>query len=88
MGEISLPDSRIYLDDIKVFSSTVEDHLERLKAVFSRLAQQHLKLKASQCGCLRCRVTFLGHVESADGIRTDPEKTEALKIWSAPTSVE
>ena len=34
MGELNLRDCLIYLDDIIIFSSTVEEHLERLEAVF------------------------------------------------------
>ena len=49
MSELNLRDCLIYLDDIIIFSSTVEEHLERLEAVFSRLAQHNLKLKASKC---------------------------------------
>ena len=88
MGELNLKDCLIYLDDIIIFSSTVEQHLERLEAVFKRLAQHNLKLKASKCDFLRSRVTYLGHVVSEDGIETDPEKTEAVKNWPVPTSVK
>ena len=88
MGEINMRDCLIYLDDIIIFSSTVEEHLERLEAVFSRLAEHNSKLKASKCEFLRSRATYLGQVVSEDGIETDPEKTEALKTWSVPTSVK
>ena len=88
MGEVNLRDCLIYRDDIIIFSSTVEQHLERLEAVFKRLAQHNLKLKASKCEFLRSRVTYLGHVVSEDGIETDPEKTEAVKNWPVPTSVK
>ena len=37
MGELNLRDCLIYLDDFIIFSSTVEEHLERLEAVFSRV---------------------------------------------------
>ena len=49
MGELNLPDCLIYLDDIIVFSSTFEGNLEKLQAVFSRLALHNLKLKAIKC---------------------------------------
>ena len=39
----------IYLNDILIWSSTVKEHLERLEAVFKRLADAGLKLKASKC---------------------------------------
>ena len=84
MGELNLRDCLIYLDDVIIFSSTFEEHLERLDAVFSRLKQHNLKLKPSKCEFLRSEVTYLGHVVSEEGIRTDPEKTKAVKNWPVP----
>lgn len=39
----------LYLDDIVVFSSTIEEHLDRLKAVLGRLQKENLKVKLSKC---------------------------------------
>ena len=47
MGELNLRDCLIYLDDIIIFSSTFEEHVERLQAVFERLQENNLKLKPS-----------------------------------------
>ena len=88
MGDLNLRDCLIYLDDIIIFSSTVEEHLQRLDAVFSRLSQHNLKLKASKCEFLKSKVTYLGHVVSEEGIETDPEKTEAIKSWPVPKTVK
>ena len=68
----------IYLDDILVFSRTFEEHIDHLAAVFSRLEQHTLKLKASKCHLFQRKVTFLGHVVSQDGIECDPDKTAAI----------
>ena len=88
MGELNLRDCLIYLDDVIIFSSTFEEHLERLDAVFSRLKQHNLKLKPSKCEFLISEVTYLGHVVSEAGIRTDPEKTKAIKNWPVPKNVK
>lgn len=39
----------LYLDDIIVFSSSVQGHLLRLEEVFKRLQQEGLKIKLSKC---------------------------------------
>ena len=88
MGEMNLRDCLIYLDDIIIFSSTFEEHLERLEAVFSRLQLHNLKLKASKCDFLRSRVAYLGHIVSEEGIQTDPEKTAAIENWPVPKSIK
>ena len=49
MGDINLRDCLIYFDDIITFSSTFEEHLERLQAVFECLQEHNLKLKPSKC---------------------------------------
>ena len=49
LGEIHLKWCIIYLDDIIVFSKTPEEHIERLKGVFEKLANAGLKLKPSKC---------------------------------------
>ena len=49
MGELNLKECLIFLDDILIFSVTFEEHIKRLNAVFSRLHEHGLKLKASKC---------------------------------------
>ena len=39
----------IYLDDIVVFSQTLEEHLMRLQAVFEKLKKAEVKLKTLKC---------------------------------------
>ncbi|XP_060607809.1 uncharacterized protein LOC132759951 [Ruditapes philippinarum] len=88
MGELNLKECLIYLDDVIIFSDTVEKHFERLAAVFSRLEHYGLKLKGSKCEFFQLEVKYLGHVVSADGVRTDPEKTSVLKDWPIPKSIK
>ena len=88
MGELNLDQCLIYLDDVIIFSTTFEEHLQRLEAVFTRLQDHNLKLKAKKCDFLKSEVTYLGHVVSEEGIKTDPEKTEAIKNWPVPKFVK
>ncbi|KAK3726580.1 hypothetical protein QZH41_011040 [Actinostola sp. cb2023] len=46
-----------------------------------------LKLSPKKCNLFQQSVTFLGHVVSADGISTDPEKARAVKDWPVPSTV-
>lgn len=88
MGELNLRDCLIHLDDIIIFSSTFEEHLERLQAVSSSLEQYNLKLNGSKCEFFKIRVVYLGHVVSEEGIHIDPSKTESAKSWSIPKNVK
>ncbi|KAK3725843.1 hypothetical protein QZH41_014068 [Actinostola sp. cb2023] len=69
-------------------AKSFEEHLHRLRLVFSRIRQAGLKLKPAKCQFLKQRVTFLGHVVSSQGIETDPEKTKAVVDWPVPVDVK
>lgn len=76
----------LYLDDIVVFSSTVDQHLERLKVVLGRLQHEGLKAKLSKCSFFQKEVHYLGHVISRDGVSTDPGKIDVVANWPTPTT--
>ncbi len=78
----------VYLDDIIIFSKTIEDHLGRLRDVFSRLRAAGLKVKPSKCHLLRRKVQYLGHIISENGVATDPEKTNRVAEWPTPAGAK
>ena len=88
MGEMNLRDCLIYPDDIIIFSSGFDEHLEKLEAVFKRLHEHNLKLKGSKCEFFKGQVSYLGHIVSEEGIQTDPEKIEVVRSWPVPTTVK
>ena len=77
----------VYLDDVIVFSSTMDQHFQRLAAVLTRLRDTGLKLKSSKCRLLQKHVAFLGHIVSEDGVSTDPEKVRAITDWPTPENL-
>ena len=77
----------VFLDDIVVMSTTFEQHLERLRAVFSRLKSANLKLKPSKCKLFQLKVKFLGSIVSANGIEPDPDKLKAIDEWPVPKNL-
>ena len=58
---------------------TLIRHLDRLAEVLDRFRAAGLKLKPAKCELLQPQVSYLGHVVSAEGVATDPEKVEAVK---------
>ena len=87
-GDQSLQSLLLYLDDIVIFSNTFSQHLQRLDLVLGRLRQQHLKLKLTKCCFFRQEVRYLGHVVSARGVATDPEKILAVTNWPRPRTLK
>ena len=76
----------VYLDDIIVPGATFEAHLANLCAVFDRLKEAGLKLKPRKCHFCLKKVHYVGHIVSADGVQTDPQKTEQVSTWPTPIS--
>ena len=87
LGELHLNWCIIYLDDIIVFSQTPEEHVHRLRAVFSKLRAASLKLKPSKCDFFKKEIKYLRHVVSKEGVSTDPDKIKAVTEWPQPTTV-
>ena len=67
-----------YLNDIIVFSRTVEDHLKHLEQVFAAFQKADLKIKASNCKFFKSHVCYLGFLIGKSGIRCDRSKVEAI----------
>ena len=88
MSGLNFTTCLIYLDDIIIFSSDLDTHLERLILVLKRLTAANLKLKPSKCHLLQRKVLFLGHVVSGSGVATDPAKVDAVKNWPIPTKLK
>ena len=77
----------VYLDDIIVFSRTLEEHLDNLRRIFGLLEQANLKLKLSKCKFLETSVSYLGHIISASGIAPDPSKIASIANFKRPETV-
>ncbi|GBO18284.1 Retrovirus-related Pol polyprotein from transposon 297 [Araneus ventricosus] len=77
----------VYLDDIIIVGRTLEEHLSNLRKVFQRLQKANLKLSPKKCRFFQKEVTYLGHVISAEGVKTDPGKIKAVVDWPRPETV-
>ena len=76
-----------FLDDIVALGDTFEAAVLNLQSVFDRLKSAGLTLKPKKCNLFRQKVSYLGHVVSADGITCDPDKIEAVANWKTPRTV-
>uniref|UniRef100_A0A9J7Y6K0 Gypsy retrotransposon integrase-like protein 1 n=1 Tax=Cyprinus carpio carpio TaxID=630221 RepID=A0A9J7Y6K0_CYPCA len=76
----------VYLDDILIFSSSFQDHVQHVRQVLQRLLENQLFVKAEKCEFHVQSVSFLGHIISVGGIRMDPAKVRAVSEWPAPDS--
>mgnify|MGYP000532974220 FL=1 len=78
----------IYLDDILVFSSNIEEHTRHVRLVLSKLREHGLYAKSEKCEFDRTSVEFLGYVISPSGITMDARKVAAITDWPVPTRLK
>lgn len=76
----------VYIDDVVIYGSSLEDHNRKLINVLSRLRENNLKLQPDKCEFLRKSVEYLGHVISEKGVCPNPNKIECIKQISKPSN--
>jgi hypothetical protein len=69
----------VFVDDILVYSTTMEQHLHQLQQVFAILQHHKLLLKKSKCTFAQPQLEYLGHIISDQGVATDPQKIRAVQ---------
>ena len=77
----------VFIDDILIFSKSMEEHEEHLTIVFQILREKKLYAKFKKCEFWLDQVVFLGHVISKAGTSVDPSKVEVVADWARPTNV-
>jgi hypothetical protein len=77
----------VYLDDILIYSRSLEEHELHVRAVLEQLRKHKLYAKESKCELFKHEVTFLGFIVGAEGLKVDPAKVKAVLDWPVPTNV-
>ncbi|GBO27271.1 Transposon Ty3-I Gag-Pol polyprotein [Araneus ventricosus] len=78
----------VYIDDLLIASSSLEEHLDHLKQVFDRLRKFGLVLNRDKCVFAVENLSFLGHKIDKYGITPLPEKVEAISNFPRPKTVQ
>ena len=73
-----------YIDDIVIYSNTLEEHLLKIEEVLKRCSAQGLYLKVSKSQIAWKEVPLLGHLVGEKGIRPNPNKVAALRASTKP----
>ena len=71
-------------DDIIVWGSTPAEHDEHPQHVLEKCREANLKLNKEKCEFRLNELKFVGHIFSADGVRADPDKVEAISGMPSP----
>jgi len=76
----------VYIDDVLIFSKTIDEHADHLDKVLQRLHNANLYAKIAKCDFLKESIKFLGHIVTPEGVQADPSKIQKVMDWTVPTT--
>lgn len=82
-----LPFAKAYVDDILVFSDSLEEHHRHLQQVFDRLREVNLTLHPLKCSFFQSKVAYLGHMVVPGGLLVQQAKVTTILEMPPPTNV-
>lgn len=78
----------VYMDDIIIYSTSLNEHISNLRKVFSRLRTANLKVQLDKSEFLHKEIAFLGHLITTEGVKPNPEKISAIQNYPIPKTVK
>ncbi|XP_048239742.1 uncharacterized protein K02A2.6-like [Haliotis rufescens] len=83
-----LPGIVCIADDVLIHGRNLEEHDAHLEAFLARCRESHIKLNPSKLELRLSEITFMGHLITKDGLKSDPEKVRAIQNMVPPTNLE
>jgi len=74
----------IYMDDILIFTQTMEEHQDIVRQVLQILADNKLSLHPKKCKFHQTKIEYLGVILLQDSVEADPTKTKGVTQWPDP----
>ncbi|XP_073721145.1 uncharacterized protein [Misgurnus anguillicaudatus] len=75
-----------YLDDVVIFSTSWEDHLQHLKVVFQRIKDAGLTINPAKCALVKRETEYLGYVLGRGEIKPQIQKLRAIQSCPLPAT--
>ena len=77
----------VYLDDILIFTKTLEEHRAIVREVLQRLQEHNLYLRPEKCEFEKEEIEYLGLIIQEGQVRMDPAKVAAVREWAVPRNL-
>ena len=84
LGELNYSACLIYLDNVVIYSTTQEEHIECLRAVLKCFHLHGLKLKPSKCKFFWEKIEYLGHSVSLKGVWPSRDNLKVIAKYPEP----
>lgn len=78
----------VYMDDIIIFSTSLQEHITNIEKVFQRLRESNFKIQLDKSEFLKHETAYLGHIVTPEGIKPNPDKVHAIKNFPIPRTTK
>ncbi|XP_036342801.1 uncharacterized protein LOC118752058 [Rhagoletis pomonella] len=76
------------LDDVLIYSSSHDEHMEHIRIVINALRQANMKISYEKSSFFKDSTEYLGHIIKHNRITVDPQKTETIKYYPVPMNLK
>jgi hypothetical protein len=76
----------VYLDDVLIYSTTYEEHVDHLRQVLQRLKENKLHCRVTKCRFLEKELDYLGFLLKQGKVSVLPERVKAIEDFETPKS--
>jgi len=77
----------VYLDDILIYSKTLEEHHQHVRLVLAKFREHNLLINPEKSEFHTQKIDFVGYTITPNQVHMQREKTNALRDWKVPTTV-
>ena len=81
---LGVPGIVAYLDDVLIYSADLDTHVNLLKLVFSAHKEAGIRLNACKTHLFQEEVEYLGHLVTAEGVKSIPSYVQKITEWPLP----
>ena len=77
----------VHLDDILVFSTSLQEHILSLMKIYQRISDCNLKIQVDKCNFFKHESEYFGHTTS-NGIKPNPGKIFVIQKTSFSRTIK
>jgi len=70
----------LFFNDMLIYNTNISDHLQHLVVIFNSLQEHKFIVKMVKCVFAVASVSYLGHIISSEGVKSDQEKKFKLGL--------
>lgn len=78
----------VYLNDIMVFSTSLQEHTQNLRLVFDRLRTANFQIQIHKSEFFKMNVPYLGYIVTLEGAKPNLHKILAILNYPIPGIVK